>query len=320
MKGNLTLGDYERFSAYLDGQLSPTEQARLEKDLKARPDLRLALEEIKATRQVLRKASLYRAPRNFTLSPEVARQAARRALFPTIGFRFSTALATLAFVAVMALQILPGGFALQAARAPEAQTLAQPGLAAAPLSTQTEAYSKSAAQDQTTGEPPIIQWAVPGPGSGGGSSASALKGTGMGGGPQTSPGDGIVTYNGVSPANPAAEPGLGNNSVSIPNDSVASLPPSLAAAATALPQAMSTESTDRSLESGGPVLGLPEQGSAGQVLDQSPVDGSVLNQASVLAQATRSGFALTARQVAQVILLAVTLLAAVAALILRRRT
>jgi anti-sigma factor RsiW len=62
----------EALSAYLDGQLTPKERSRLEKKLQASADLRAAMEEMRRTRAVLRSQPRLRAPRNFTLTPEMA--------------------------------------------------------------------------------------------------------------------------------------------------------------------------------------------------------------------------------------------------------
>ena len=122
----LTLKEYEKFSAYLDGQLSPAENRKLEEQLKAHPDWRLAIEELAATRALLRRAPRYRAPRNFTLSPEVARQYARKSWLPSfISFRLSAAVAALSMIAALVLQLLPGaGLASRVAFSPAPETQA----------------------------------------------------------------------------------------------------------------------------------------------------------------------------------------------------
>lgn len=63
---------WEDLSSYLDGQLTLKERARLESQLESNPDLRSALEDLRRTRAVLRSQRMLRAPRNFTLSPEMA--------------------------------------------------------------------------------------------------------------------------------------------------------------------------------------------------------------------------------------------------------
>jgi len=66
--------DFELLSAYLDGELKPSDSSRLETRLNAEPDLASALGEIRATRTVLRKLPLRKAPRNFTLTRKMVGQ------------------------------------------------------------------------------------------------------------------------------------------------------------------------------------------------------------------------------------------------------
>jgi anti-sigma factor RsiW len=64
--------DLEQLSAYLDGQLSQSSQARLEIRIKSDPGLASALEELRQTRAFMRRTPHRRAPRNFTLTPGMA--------------------------------------------------------------------------------------------------------------------------------------------------------------------------------------------------------------------------------------------------------
>ena len=93
--------DWEALSAYLDGQLSPRERARLETRLKTDVDLQQALQELRRTRAVLRNLPKLRAPRNYMLSPEMAgvRKEQPR-VYPV--FRFASLLASLLFVLLVA--------------------------------------------------------------------------------------------------------------------------------------------------------------------------------------------------------------------------
>ncbi len=67
-----TFRDVELLSAYLDGQLSQADSARLESRLHADPDLRAVLDDLSQSRALLRKLPQRRAPRNFTLTPKMA--------------------------------------------------------------------------------------------------------------------------------------------------------------------------------------------------------------------------------------------------------
>ena len=64
--------DIEALSAYLDGQISPSERTRLEKRIQSNQALATALQELRQTRALLRRTPQRRAPRNFTLTPRMA--------------------------------------------------------------------------------------------------------------------------------------------------------------------------------------------------------------------------------------------------------
>ena len=86
--------DVEKLSAYLDGQLKPSEIARLETRLKADPELASILKDLRQARGVLRQLPQRRAPRNFTLTPKmVGLKPPLPRTYPV--FRFATVLATL---------------------------------------------------------------------------------------------------------------------------------------------------------------------------------------------------------------------------------
>jgi hypothetical protein len=85
--------DIELLSSYLDGQLSPSESARLEARLSSDPELASAFDDLRAARGILRKLPSRKAPRNFTLTRQMV------GLKPPLPrsypfFRLSTALAT----------------------------------------------------------------------------------------------------------------------------------------------------------------------------------------------------------------------------------
>jgi hypothetical protein len=64
--------DLEQLSAYLDGQLSRPDRARLEVRIRSDPALAGALEELRQTRTILRHTPQRRATRNFSLTPGMA--------------------------------------------------------------------------------------------------------------------------------------------------------------------------------------------------------------------------------------------------------
>lgn len=86
--------DLELLSSYLDGQLKPSDSARLESRLSSDPNLRAVLEDLRATRGLLRQLPMRKAPRDFRLTPKMVRK--NPPLPPAYpAFRFVTALATL---------------------------------------------------------------------------------------------------------------------------------------------------------------------------------------------------------------------------------
>lgn len=111
MTSRISDREWRNLSAYLDGQLSSREVARLEKVLRERADLRAALEDLRTTKMILRSQPRMRAPRNFTLSAEalgVMRQT-KPARQPAFAFGLFSALASLMLVLVVAGEFLLGG-------------------------------------------------------------------------------------------------------------------------------------------------------------------------------------------------------------------
>lgn len=71
MKNGISRRDWQTLSAYLDGQLSDRERARLETRLIDDSELNIALEEIRSLRSLLQEIPVKRAPRNYTLTPQM---------------------------------------------------------------------------------------------------------------------------------------------------------------------------------------------------------------------------------------------------------
>jgi hypothetical protein len=105
---HLSSRDLEQLSAYLDGELSPKEAAHLEQRIWNDPALRDALDKLDRTRLMLHSLPRMRAPRNFTLSPEFARQKPTPRLYPVFGF--ASALALTLLLAVLAGDWMGLGF------------------------------------------------------------------------------------------------------------------------------------------------------------------------------------------------------------------
>src|SRR5512134_4037606 len=97
--------DLELLSSYLDGQLRPSDSARLERRLSADPNLRAVLDDLRVARGLLRRLPMRRAPRNFTLTPRmVGKNPPLPRSYPA--FKFVTALATLLLFFAMGANFL----------------------------------------------------------------------------------------------------------------------------------------------------------------------------------------------------------------------
>ena len=97
--------DIEQLSSYLDGQLSPSESARLESRISSDPELASDLNDLRAAQGILRKLPARKAPRNFTLTRQMV------GLKPPLPrsysfFRFSTAFATVLLMLTFAANAL----------------------------------------------------------------------------------------------------------------------------------------------------------------------------------------------------------------------
>ena len=102
--------DIELLSAYLDGQLKPSDSARLESRLKSDPELVAVMDDLRAARNLLRRLPQRRAPRNFTLTRKmVGQNPPMPRAYPF--FRFATTLATLLLFFTFGLNFLAPQFA-----------------------------------------------------------------------------------------------------------------------------------------------------------------------------------------------------------------
>jgi hypothetical protein len=228
----LAARDVELLSAYLDQELNERERTKLEARLKSQPELQAGLEELRHTRLMLRSLPRRKAPRNFTLRPEMV-PARRRlpVLFPV--FRLSSAMAGLLLVlalvgqAVISRTGLPASPALQ-----NAAPLAAP--AANGLSGQAKANDSAGALPFGSA-PPMISWGTPTPPGGfvmGMGSANGIGGGGgIGGGPGGSGGGGPDT------TGPNLATGIGGGDGTLAPTQDTANPPSLAAQPAVAPTA-----------------------------------------------------------------------------------
>jgi anti-sigma factor RsiW len=113
MTPRLTSRDLEILSIYLDGQLTDSERTNLESRLQVETDLQMALQEMSRTRAVLRATPVLRAPRNYTLKPEMVKvRRQTQHLYPFL--RLASALASILFVLAFVGDLIFQGAPVQA--------------------------------------------------------------------------------------------------------------------------------------------------------------------------------------------------------------
>lgn len=123
MKNHISRRDWQRLSAYVDGQLPKNQQARLRQRLSEEPALQLALDDLRLMRSGLRELPKMRAPRNFSLTPEMIGQRKRSARIYT-SFRLASVLSSLLFILVMFGDIFTLGYSGQQLSVPVAESVA----------------------------------------------------------------------------------------------------------------------------------------------------------------------------------------------------
>lgn len=143
--------DLELLSSYLDGQLTPSDSARLESRLKSDGQLASTLDDLRAARTILRQLPKRRAPRNFTLTRKMV------GLNPPLprsypAFRFATVVATLLFFFTFGVNALAPQLAQMSpfgtgGGAPEI-------FSAAPAATEAPAFAQAAATEAPATEAP----------------------------------------------------------------------------------------------------------------------------------------------------------------------
>lgn len=147
--------DIELLSSYLDGQLKPSDAARLEARLSSDSDLRAILDDLRSARRLLRQLPMRKAPRNFTLTPKmVGKNPPLPRSYPA--FRFVTALASLLLFFTMGLNALvpqmaaqPFAFGMGGGGAPEILSAEAPAM--------PEAAATEAPATEAPAEEPSIQ-------------------------------------------------------------------------------------------------------------------------------------------------------------------
>jgi len=155
--------DVERLSAYLDGELSRAERARLEARIARDVGLSAALDELRAARALLRRTPRRRVPRNFMLTPKMAglRPPLPRAV-PAL--RWATVVTTL-FLFLTFAGNLVGSISFGAsAPAPQAMVPAyEGGVGGGPAESATEAAADKSLIIEATATPEANALLVPAP-------------------------------------------------------------------------------------------------------------------------------------------------------------
>jgi hypothetical protein len=123
MKTNIPNRDWELLSEYLDQQLSPGKQSKLELRMQQEPELRTALEDLRRTRYILRSAPRMKAPRNFTLKPHMVPQRKPRRAYPF--FQLASAMATVLLLLVFVGEMFDTGMGTPMAQ-PEVMPMSPP--------------------------------------------------------------------------------------------------------------------------------------------------------------------------------------------------
>jgi hypothetical protein len=150
--------DVEQLSAYLDGQLSPSDSARLKTRLASDPVLASTLDALRESRSLLRRLPHRRAPRNFLLTPKmVGQKPPLPRSYPV--FRFATALATLLF----ALSFVTNQVARFGASAPVAYGIGGGSGGGSDAATEAPAIAMApmATEPPVATEPSVVPEAVP---------------------------------------------------------------------------------------------------------------------------------------------------------------
>ncbi len=136
----------ETLSAYLDGRLDGAEKAALETRLNKEESLRFQLDELRSVRDALRALPLLKPPRPLALTPAMAgRTAGKPGAFSPFRLALGSALASLALVCVLTVDVFSRGGLLGVASAPQALAPANEAFSMPRQSLDTSGAGKSAA-------------------------------------------------------------------------------------------------------------------------------------------------------------------------------
>lgn len=144
--------ELETLSAYLDSELSPNQRQALEARFQSEPELRDQLENLRKIKITLAYLPHQRAPRNYTLTPEMVsvRSQKKQPIFGTL--RLASALAAILLVVLFSVEFLF-----------TSGPLARPQLGAKPMLDEYYAMDAAVVADEPE---PLILWGEPGVGAG----------------------------------------------------------------------------------------------------------------------------------------------------------
>jgi hypothetical protein len=277
MKAQISLQDWERISAYLDGQLDDKTAKKVKRDLETRTELRKAFADLQRYKAIVKQVPMRRVRRNFTLKPEMVEIKPIPRLVPV--FRLTSAVIAAIAVVLFAIDLVPS-LTNFTAMAPKASGM-----------TSAEAVPSTA--------PDIIYWngqqnyisnyvgtatVAPGLGMGG-------SGGGYGGG-----GGGAAITSNIAPTAPSmAQPT--ETPLTSPSAGQVAVPPATKEGLTAGPTPAPTQlvtmppspteiAMDQAIQSGAdsPILGIPPADQQGKII---PAPGETLRQAATYAQPSR---------------------------------
>ena len=164
--------ELERLSAYLDGELNETEQQQIESRLASEPEVFEIYEGLRKTKLLFSRLRRVRAPRAFTLTPEMVKVRKQKQPFFT-SIRWATSVAAILLVVMFGADLLLGGTFAARSTMESAPPMEQS------LEMQDEATLAEEIPEAKAAEPdPLIFWGVPGSGGGGDSEAYGLGGGG----------------------------------------------------------------------------------------------------------------------------------------------
>ncbi len=275
MKAQISQQDWERISAYLDGQLDTKATEKVKRDLDARPELRKAFADLQRYKAIVKQIPMRRVRRNFTLKPEMVGIKPLTRLVPV--FRLASAVIAAVAVVLFAIDLLPSLVNFSAA-APRAAAL-----------TSAE-FAPSAAPEiiYWNGQQNYIYNAV-------GTATPAGLGMGGSGGGYGGGGGAAITSN-IAPTAPAmAQPT--EAPVNPPASAEVAVPPTTKEGLTAgptpaptylvtLPPSPTEIAMDQAIQSGAdsPILGIPPADQQGKII---PAPGETLREAATVPTQSR---------------------------------